>query len=80
MSITGAVQPPPFTADALCSQVDPDLFYPEKGSSSKGAKRTCAVCPVRPECLRWALKTQQQWGVWGGLSARERRKLSKKAA
>lgn len=75
MSISGALQPPEFTEQALCGQTDPELFFPEKGASSSEAKRICLACLARSECLVWALKTQQRWGVWGGLSARERRKL-----
>lgn len=61
--------------DALCAQTDPELFYPEKGGSTKEAKAVCAQCLVRAECLDYALATQQRFGVYGGLSERERRKL-----
>jgi len=73
--VSGALQPPAFTVEALCAEVDPDLFYPEKGESSASAKRVCRLCPVQLACLRYALRTEQQWGIWGGLSARELRKL-----
>lgn len=61
-------------ADALCSQVDPDLFFPERGASPKDAKAVCAKCPVRDSCLSEALDGEERHGVWGGLSERERRK------
>lgn len=60
---------------ALCAQVDPDLFYPEKGESALAAKSLCARCDVRAACLGEALARREAWGVWGGLSARERAEL-----
>lgn len=75
MSITGALQPPEFTEQALCAQTDPERFFPDKGSSSRPAKNVCLRCEARVECLQWALSTGQKWGVWGGKSARERRKM-----
>lgn len=61
--------------DALCAQVDPELFFPDSGDSTNGAKQICRDCEVRNICLRYALENGEQFGVWGGLSARERRKL-----
>lgn len=70
-----ALTPPEWMRDGLCGQTDPELFYPEKGESSAPAKKTCRVCPVQRRCLGYALRTEQQWGIWGGMSARELRKL-----
>lgn len=67
--------PAPWTASALCAQTDPEVFYPEKGESTLPAKRVCARCPVRSECLEEALSRNERYGVWGGLSERERRAL-----
>ena len=61
--------------DALCAETDPEAFFPEKGASSKDAKRVCAQCSVREQCLADALSKDESFGVWGGLSARERRRL-----
>ena len=59
---------------ALCVQVDPELFFPEQGSSSTEAKRICQRCDVRAECLAWALaQPERVAGVWGGLTESERR-------
>jgi WhiB family redox-sensing transcriptional regulator len=62
---------------ALCAQTDPELFFPEKGGSVREAKKVCMACPVRAECLEWALDTGERYGIWGGLSERERRKVKK---
>ena len=62
---------------ALCAQVDPEIFYVEKGGSTAAAKRTCRACDVRAECLEYALEHNEKWGVWGGMSERERRPLER---
>lgn len=64
-------------SDAVCRQVDPDLWFPEEGTSNVHAKRICARCPVRDACLEYALTHDERFGVWGGLSTRERRALSR---
>lgn len=61
--------------DALCAQVDTELFFPEKGGSTKGAKATCARCAVTAQCLQFALDNGERYGIWGGKSERERRRL-----
>ena len=64
---------------ALCAQTDPEAFFPEKGGSTREAKRVCLTCDVRGECLEYALAHDERFGIWGGLSERERRKLKKRA-
>jgi WhiB family transcriptional regulator, redox-sensing transcriptional regulator len=64
---------------ALCAQTDPEAFLPEKGGSTREAKRICQGCEVRSECLEYALAHDERFGIWGGLSERERRKLKKRA-
>ena len=64
---------------ALCAQTDPEAFFPEKGGSPREAKRVCATCEVREECLEYALANDERFGIWGGLSERERRKLKRRA-
>jgi WhiB family redox-sensing transcriptional regulator len=59
--------------DALCQQVDPELFYPEKGGTAEPAKSICRSCDVRPECLEYALSLGEAFGVWGGMSEKDRR-------
>jgi WhiB family transcriptional regulator, redox-sensing transcriptional regulator len=65
---------------ALCAEVDPDAFFPEKGESTRAAKDICRRCLVRIECLRSALANDERFGVWGGLSDRERRRLRGRSA
>jgi WhiB family redox-sensing transcriptional regulator len=60
---------------ALCSQTDPEAFFPEKGGSTAASKRVCLSCEVRTECLEYALANDERFGVWGGKSERERRSL-----
>ncbi|GIG55385.1 WhiB family transcriptional regulator [Demequina activiva] len=64
---------------ALCAQTDPEAFFPEKGGSTREAKKVCASCDVRSECLDYALANDERFGIWGGLSERERRKLKRRA-
>lgn len=61
--------------DALCTQVDPDLFFPEVGGNVKSVLKICEDCPVRSQCLQVALDNDERFGIWGGLSPRQRRKL-----
>ena len=64
---------------ALCAQTDPEAFVPEKGGSTREAKRICVSCEVKQECLEYALMQDERFGIWGGLSERERRRLKRKA-
>ena len=66
-------------AEALCAQTDPEAFFPEMGGSTREAKRVCQSCTVRTECLEYALAHDERFGIWGGLSERERRKLKRAA-
>lgn len=66
--------------DALCAQTDPEAFFPEKGGSTRDAKKVCSACHVKQECLDYALANDERFGIWGGLSERERRKLKKRSA
>ena len=64
---------------ALCAQTDPEAFFPEKGGSTREAKKVCTSCEVRAECLAYALENDERFGIWGGLSEREIRKLKREA-
>ena len=81
---TGApeFEPEPISSDqwqdrALCAQTDPEAFFPEKGGSTREAKKICLGCEVRSECLEYALAHDERFGIWGGLSERERRRLKR---
>ena len=60
---------------ANCLGVDPDLFFPERGASTREAKEVCRGCVVRDDCLEFALVNGEKFGIWGGMSERERRRL-----
>lgn len=64
---------------ALCTQTDPEAFFPEKGGSAREAKRVCQACEVRSECLKHALENSEQFGIWGGLTGPERARLKRRA-
>ena len=67
-------------ADALCAQTDPEAFFPEKGGSTRDAKKVCGACTVKEQCLEYALANDERFGIWGGMSERERRRLRKKSS
>lgn len=67
----------PWVAKAVCAQTDPDAFYPEKGGSTAAAKAICEGCEVRDACLEYSLAHDERFGIWGGLSERERRRLKR---
>lgn len=68
---------PEWQESALCAQTDPEAFYPGRGTSTQDAKRICRLCDVRTDCLEYALGNSERYGVWGGLSEPERRKLKR---
>lgn len=67
-------------ARANCMGVDPDLFFPERGASTREAKEVCRGCVVREDCLEYALANGEKFGIWGGLSERERRRIRRMRA
>ena len=69
------IHPEPWMQDALCAQVDGDIFFPEKGGSGYAAKAVCAACDVRAQCLEYALRTNQTHGIWAGTTEPERRRM-----
>ncbi|WP_418960047.1 WhiB family transcriptional regulator [Streptomyces tritici] len=58
--------------DALCAQAGPEFFFPAPGSSTREAKLLCSACEGRLACLEYALRNDERFGVWGGLSEKER--------
>ncbi|HVM40142.1 MAG TPA: WhiB family transcriptional regulator [Acidimicrobiia bacterium] len=65
---------------AVCKGMDLDLFFPERGAPTEEAKAICRGCPARFECLRGALERRERFGIWGGVSERERRVLRRRVA
>ncbi|MDG2211926.1 MAG: WhiB family transcriptional regulator [Acidimicrobiales bacterium] len=63
-----------------CLGVDPDLFFPERGASTREAKDVCRGCVVREDCLEFALQNGEKFGIWGGMSERERRRIRRHRA
>ena len=60
---------------ANCMGVDPELFFPERGASTREAKEVCRGCVVREDCLEFAIANSEKFGIWGGMSERERRRV-----
>ncbi len=60
---------------ANCTGANADLFFPERGASTRAAKAICRECAVRAECLEFAITTGEKFGIWGGMSERERRRV-----
>lgn len=65
---------------ANCLGLPPDVFFPERGESTREAKEVCRGCVVRSECLDFAVNNGERFGIWGGLSERERRKVRRARA
>ena len=63
--------------DALCKETDPEAFFPEKGGSTREPKAVCLSCTVRVACLTYALANDEEFGIWGGLSEKERRRVKR---
>ena len=74
---TFAFNDEPWVAQALCAQTDPEAFFPEMGASTRAGKKVCVGCDVRGECLEYSLIHNEQFGIWGGLTVRERRRLAR---
>ena len=75
----GEEDAPSWQERALCAETDPEAFFPEKGGSTREAKKICTGCEVKAECLEYALANDERFGIWGGLSERERRRLRRRA-
>lgn len=77
-ALTGNLKlPGDWTERAECRGWPTNIFFPERNDAGGVplARRICATCPVRTECLRWALDNDEQFGIWGGTSQRERRRI-----
>jgi len=77
LSITSS----PFDGTQLCSTENPDLFFPDNYQEDleqiKRAKAICSNCWIEKDCLKFAMKTKQRYGIWGGTTPNERKRLRK---
>lgn len=80
ISATQALEDRTWQSKANCMGVDPELFFPERGASTREAKEVCRGCVVKGDCLEYALANGEKFGIWGGLSERERRKVRRSRA
>lgn len=67
--------PPEWYRDAFCAEVDPAVFFPEKGGSTRPAKKICAACPVIDQCRVYSLTNDEHFGIWAGMTELDRRNL-----
>lgn len=75
LHLKGTPMPGRWAAEGTCLGSDPNLFFPGKGVSTDTAKSVCVECSVKRECLEYSLENRIRFGVWGGLSDKERRPL-----
>ena len=68
---------PSWTEEANCKGADADIFFPERGASTRKAKSICRACSVQEDCLEFAIEQSEKFGIWGGLSERERRRIKR---
>ncbi|WP_210115468.1 WhiB family transcriptional regulator [Mycobacterium sp. DL99] len=66
--------------EAPCKESDPEAWFPEKGGSAREAKAICGTCPVKAPCLQWALDRDERFGIYGGATERDRRRMKKELA
>lgn len=75
---------PAWQDHAECAGVDPDLWFPDKSGdvivTIRAAKAVCYRCPVRVDCLEFALDHGEQFGIWGGKTVKERRQIRRQRA
>jgi WhiB family transcriptional regulator, redox-sensing transcriptional regulator len=67
-----------WTDQARCRGVDPEQFFVRGATASRAAIKVCTRCPVKDECLRYAIEQGIDFGVWGGLTERQRRAYQRK--
>ncbi len=70
----------PWALDSACRGLDSSMFFPGHDGDAEPALRVCAGCPVRDECLEFALETRQRYGIWGGTTERQRRRMMRRTA
>ena len=72
------VKPEPWMTDASCQHYDRDMWFPSRGDNTARAIAICNDCPVRHQCLEYALEHGEHFGIWGGTTERGRRTIRRK--
>jgi WhiB family redox-sensing transcriptional regulator len=70
----------PWALDSACRGLDSSMFFPGHDGDSEPALLVCSGCAVRDECLDFALETRQRYGIWGGTTERQRRRMMRQTA
>ena len=70
----------PWMVFGACRDADPDLFFPSNKEQAKAAVAICATCPVRLDCLDYALDARERFGIWGGTNEKQRRRMLRRSA
>ncbi len=70
----------PWMVFGACRDADPDLFFAAGKEQARGALAICATCPVRLDCLEYALEARERFGIWGGTTEKQRRRLVRRSA
>lgn len=79
ITMPGPITPPlgGWHGQGLCIGEDPDIFFPSNGDPGTRAREVCSACPVRQDCLEYAMEADE-FGIWGGLDQHERRNLKRR--
>lgn len=70
----------PWVVFAACKDADPELFFPSSKYEEREALALCRICPVQRECLDYAFDAKEVFGIWGGLSEKQRRTAFRRTA
>ena len=70
----------PWMVFGACRELDPELFFPQSSQAAGRAIAVCNTCAVRAECLEYSLEARERFGVWGGLTEKQRRQLLRQTA
>jgi WhiB family redox-sensing transcriptional regulator len=70
----------PWMVFAACRDADPSVFFPTTREGVDEALAICATCPVRSDCLDYAVEARERFGVWGGMTEKQRRRLLRRSA
>ena len=70
----------PWVVFGACREADSDFFFPTSREEERQAIAICATCPVRVQCLEYSLEARERFGIWGGMTEKQRRRLLKRSA